>query len=174
MNGETIAFSVLGLGIVASSIAVVLSRRLLRSAIFLALSLLLTALYYISFGAELLAGIQILLYTGGVITLIVFVILLTETVELKKHEEAHRGVLPALLASSLFFLILVYFTWTSPKIRSMAASKPSSQFNVSESLSENLFREWVLPFEVLSLLLLAAIVGALVLARRERRDGEGT
>ncbi|MBI2486116.1 MAG: NADH-quinone oxidoreductase subunit J [Deltaproteobacteria bacterium] len=172
MNGETIAFWVLSLGLVVSSIAVVFSKRLLRSAIFLALSLLLTAFFYISFGAELLAGIQILLYTGGVITLIVFVILLTEGIEMKKLEETHRGIVPALLASSLFFFMLVYYTWTSPKVRSLAASTPSSKFNVSKFLSESLFQEWVLPFEVLSLLLLAAIVGALVLARRERKEGE--
>jgi NADH-quinone oxidoreductase subunit J len=172
VNGETIAFWVLSLGLTVSSIAVVFSKRLLRSAIFLALSLLLTAFFYISFGAELLAGIQILLYTGGVITLIIFVILLTEGIEMKKLEETHRSIVPALLASSLFFFMLVYYTWTSPKVRSLAASTPSSKFNVSKLLSESLFQEWVLPFEVLSLLLLAAIVGALVLARRERKEGE--
>jgi NADH-quinone oxidoreductase subunit J len=173
VNGETIAFWVLGLSLVISSIAVVFSRHLLRSAIFLALALLLTAFFYISFGAELLAGIQILLYTGGVITLIIFVILLTERIEMKKPKETHRGIVPALLASSLVFFILVYFTWTSPKIQSLAASTPSSsKFDISKFLSESLFQEWVLPFELLSLLLLAAIIGALVLARREKKEGE--
>jgi len=172
MKVETIAFFILCLGLVASSVAVVISKHLLRSAIFLALSLLLTAIFYISFGAELLAGIQILLYAGGVITLIVFVILLTERIEMKKLEETHRGVVPALLASSLVFFILVYFTWTSPKVQSLAKSPSSSTFGMSTTLSENLFKEWVLPFEVLSLLLLAAIIGALVLARRERKEKE--
>ena len=172
MKAETIAFFILCLGLVASSIAVVISKHLLRSAIFLALSLLLTAIFYISFGAELLAGVQILLYAGGVITLIVFVILLTERIEMKKLEETHRGAIPALLASSLVFFILVYFTWTSPKVQSLAKSPSSSTFGISKTLSENLFQEWVLPFEVLSLLLLAAIIGALVLARRERKEKE--
>jgi len=172
VKGEIIAFWILGLGLVASSIAVVFLKHLLRSAIFLALSLLLTAFFYISFGAELLAGVQILLYTGGVVTLIIFVILLTERIEMKRLEETHRGIVPALLASSLVFLMLVYFTWTSPKIRSLTASTPSSRFNTSKSLSESLFQEWVLPFEVLSLLLLAAIIGALILARRDKKEGE--
>jgi NADH:ubiquinone oxidoreductase subunit 6 (subunit J) len=173
VKGETVAFWILGLGLIASSIAVVFLKHLLRSAISLALSLIITAFFYVSFGAELLAGVQILLYTGGVVTLIIFVVLLTEKVEMKRLEETHRGVVPALFASSLVFFLLVYFTWTSPRVRSLAASTPSSRFNVSKSLSESLFQEWVLPFEVLSLLLLAAIIGALILARRERKE-EGT
>lgn len=172
MNGETIAFWILGLGLVVSSIAVVSFKHLLRSAIFLALSLLFTAFFYISFGAELLAGIQILLYSGGVITLIIFVILLTERIEMKRIEETHRSMAPALLASSLVFFMLVYFTWTSSKVRSLAASMPSPKFGISKPLSESLFQGWVLPFEVLSILLLAAIIGALVLARRDEKEGK--
>src|SRR3989304_510879 len=142
MKAETIAFFILCLGLVASSIAVVISKHLLRSAIFLALSLLLTAIFYISFGAELLAGVQILLYAGGVITLIVFVILLTERIEMKKLEETHRGAIPALLASSLVFFILVYFTWTSPKVESLPHTL-GSIFNV---LSRSIWGSKPTPF----------------------------
>jgi NADH-quinone oxidoreductase subunit J len=67
MSGQSIIFFVLALGLLVSSIASISSKRILRSAIFLALALIFTALLYLLLGAELLAGIQILLYVGGVI-----------------------------------------------------------------------------------------------------------
>ncbi len=166
--GKTIVFLLVSLALVASSIGVVLSKHLFRNAIFLALSLLLTAVLYIFLGAELLAGIQILLYTGGVVTLVVFAILLTERMGGERLYETHRGIVPALLASIALFALLVYFTWASPKLRYLNNMASSVQLGVSKSLSENIFQDWVLPFEVLSVLLLASIIGALVLARREK------
>jgi NADH:ubiquinone oxidoreductase subunit 6 (subunit J) len=168
---ETLGMIALCIGLVASSLAVVLSRHILRSAIFLALALLLTATIYLCLGAELLAGVQVLLYTGGVITLIVFILLLTERLDVERRGEASRGIAPALIASSLVFSILAYFTWASPRLHHLASSTPPSAFGASEHISEALFGEWVLPFEALSLLLLAAIVGALVLARHGGKEG---
>lgn len=170
MSWELLIPIVLGIGLVSFSLLVVLSRHLFRSAVFLALTLVFTAFFYIFLGAELLAGIQILLYAGGVITLIIFVILLTERVKMERLEETHRSVIPALLASSSVFFALTYFTWSSPRIRSLAVSFHPPGFGVSQELAESIFRKWLLPFEVLSLLLLAAIVGALVLARRDEEE----
>lgn len=169
MQGQTIIYLILALGLLVSSIASVCSRRILRSAIFLAVALILTAFLYLLLGAELLAGIQILLYVGGVITLIIFALLISEKLGSDQLEPTHRNIIPAAIASIVLFIILIFFTYNSRRISVLASSSPSGEFGASERLSELIFKDWVLPLEVLSLLLLAAIIGALVIARREQK-----
>lgn len=170
MHGQTIIYLILGLGLLVSSIASVCSRRILRSAIFLAAALVFTAFLYLLLGAELLAGIQILLYVGGVITLIIFALLISEKLGSVQPEPTHRNIIPAAIASALLFLILLFFTYSSRRIGALASSTTVGEFGASGKLSELIFKDWVLPLEVLSLLLLAAIIGALVIARRENKQ----
>jgi NADH-quinone oxidoreductase subunit J len=173
MQGQTIIYFILALGLLVSSIASVFSKRILRSAIFLAVALLFTAFLYLLLGAELVAGIQILLYVGGVITLIIFALLISEKLGNDQSEPTHRNIIPAAIASTVLFLILVFFTYNSRRINALAISSPLGEFGTSGKLSELIFKDWVLPLEVLSLLLLAAIIGALVIARREQKqDGQ--
>ena len=172
MQWENIIFLILAIGLVSSALAAVSSKRILRSAIFLAIALLFTAFIYLLLGAELLAGIQILLYAGGVITLIIFALLISEKLGNQKSVETHHGVIPALTASSLVLFILLYVTWSSPRIQTLSNSKSVSEYGLSRTLSEVLFSNWALPLEILSVLLLAAIIGALVLARQEKTQGE--
>ena len=173
MQGQTIIYLIFALGLLVSSVASVCSRRILRSAIFLAVALIFTAFLYLLLGAELLAGIQILLYVGGVITLIIFALLISEKLGSDQSEATHRNIIPAAIASTALFLILLFLTYTSHRISALATSSPMGGFGASGELSELIFRDWVLPLEVLSLLLLAAIIGALVIARREhKQEGE--
>jgi len=173
MSGQSIIFLILALGLLFSSVASVTSKRILRSAIFLAVALVLTAFLYLLLGAELLAGIQILLYVGGIITLIIFALLISERLGNDGSESAHRNIIPAAIASAVLFFILLFFTYKSHRINTLSASAPLGEFGVSGALSELLFKDWFLPLEVLSLLLLAAIIGALVIARREeKREGQ--
>jgi NADH-quinone oxidoreductase subunit J len=172
MSGQSIIFFILALGLLFSSVASVTSKRILRSAIFLAVALIFTAFLYLLLGAELLAGIQILLYVGGVITLIIFALLISEKLGNAQSEATHRNTIPAAIASSVLFFILVFFTYKSHRINTLSTSVPLGEFGASGKVSELLFKDWVLPLEVLSLLLLAAIIGALVIARREQ-DQEG-
>ena len=170
MEGQTIIYLILGLGLLVFSIASVCSKHILRSAIFLAAALVFTAFLYLLLGAELLAGIQILLYVGGVITLIIFALLISEKLGSVQSEPMHRNIIPAAIASTVLFLILLFFTYTSRRISALATSSPTGEFGASGRLSELIFKDWVLPLEVLSLLLLAAIIGALVIARREHKQ----
>lgn len=172
MEDFKIIFWIIALALLAFSIAAVSSRSILRSAIFLALALLSTAFIYMILGAELLAGIQILLYTGGIITLIIFALLITERVGNAAGEKTHKGIIPSLIISLLFFSVLIYFISISPRIRSLSQSVTSTEFGITTTLSETLFSKWVLPLEVLSLVLLASIIGALVIARKDNETGK--
>lgn len=172
MGWDIVAFFILAICLVTSSLATVISKRILRSAVFLAVALVVTAFFYMLLGAKLLAGIQILLYAGGVITLIIFALLISEKLGIEKTDISHHGIIPAGLASIFLFMILVYFTWTSPRIALLSHSRPLIPSGSSKILSESIFKNWVLPLEVLSLVLLAAIIGALILAKREKEEGQ--
>ncbi len=160
--GETIGFYVLAVFMVVGALGVVFSKSLFRSALFLTLALFVTAGLYLLLNAEVLAAVQILLYTGGVITLLVFAIMLTGKLTGKRITHTNRGIFPGLLAGLIVFLTLLSFFSGS----FMIPSKKPMNINVTFQLSRMLFGRYMLAFEVLSVLLVAAIIGALTLARK--------
>jgi NADH-quinone oxidoreductase subunit J len=163
MNGGIWGFLIVSLFLLLSSLGVVLSKNLFRSVLFLALMLISTAIIYLFLGAELLAAVQILLYTGGVITLVIFAIMLTERMVGEKLSHTNRGIFAGAVFS-IVFLIIVGFTLLRAFIPSgMGGAEGNSLFNLGRSI----FSRYVLPFEVLSILLVAAIIGALVISRKE-------
>lgn len=158
-----IGFWIVAILMVITSLGVVLSRNLFRSAIYLGVTLVLTAVIYLLLSAELLAFIQILLYTGGVMTLLVFAIMLTREMIGKTIEHQSRGIFFAGLAS-LVLLIIMFTFLNRSELPLVAGPMPE---NINLGLGTGLFLKYVLPFEVLSVLLLAAIIGAIVIARKE-------
>jgi len=161
--GEKVAFYTLSLFLILGSLGVVLSKSLFRSALFLALALITTAGFYLLLKAEVLAAIQVLLYTGGVVTLLVFAIMLTGKLAGETISQTNKGVFIGLLSGFMIFIILLSFfsgSYLIPKKVKMAEE-------VTYELSKFLFKKNFLAFEALSVLLVGAIVGALTLSRRE-------
>jgi NADH:ubiquinone oxidoreductase subunit 6 (subunit J) len=161
--GEKVAFYILSVFMVLGSLGVVLSKNLFRSALFLAMVLFTTAGFYLLLKAEILAAIQVLLYTGGVITLLVFAIMLTGKLAGETISQTNRGIFVGVLAGLLVFITLMSFfsgSYLLPSVSPMVEK-------VTFQLSRLLFNKHVLAFEVLSVLLVGAIVGALTLSRRE-------
>ena len=163
MSGEFAGFAIVSILLLLSSLGVVLSKNLFHSVLFLTLMLVSTAIIYLLLRAELLAAVQVLLYTGGVITLVIFAIMLTEKMVGEKISHTNRGIFAGFVAS-LVFLIIVGFTILRTYIPSkIDGNEGNSLFNLGQSI----FTRYVLPFEVLSILLVAAIIGALVISRKE-------
>jgi NADH-quinone oxidoreductase subunit J len=113
--------------------------------------------------AELLAAVQILIYVGAVAVLIIFAIMLTSQIGTQRIKQSNEQV-PAGLAVSLAFLIAIlaslpYSTWR--------ISQAELPLNNIMTIGRLLLTDFVLPFEVVSVVLLAAMIGAIVLARRE-------
>ena len=162
--GEVIAFCVLAVILVGASLGAVLTKDLFRSALLLTLALATTAGFYLILQAEALAMIQILLYTGGIITLLVFAIMLTGKLAGARisHVSHHLG--RSAVISGLFFLLTLIAVWRSEIFAPRAGFDGK---DVTLALSQEIFGPLVLPFEILSVLLLAAIIGALVIARKE-------
>ena len=169
----TVLFYGLALAIGGLAIAAVITRQLLRAAIALMGLLALSAGLYAMLDAEFLAGIQILVYVGGIVVLIIFAIMLTRSSELlEDHPTLLRCVLGA-VASIIFAGSAIYALRTTPfPVRYDAASKVPDVNRIGTALLDYGPNGYVLPFEIISLVLLVAVIGGTVIARKTRPEGQ--
>jgi NADH-quinone oxidoreductase subunit J len=166
---EQLAFGLIAATGVLAALAVALWGNLIHSVLWLALLLLDTAIAFVALDAPFLGTIQVMLYAGGVITLMLFAIMLTRRrggVSVKNESDAARR-LPALLTSGGLFGSMA---WAILHTESLDAGQVAMQPD-AKALARAFLTKDVLAFEVLSILLLAATVGAIVIARR--RDSSG-
>ena len=170
---ETIAFYTLSGLILGLGVAVITTPNTVHSVLFLVMNFLGVAVIYVVLEAEFLAVIQVLVYAGGIVVLYLFVVML---VNLKREPEAHQdprrlSVVGLALAGAVlleFAGIIVYSYSREPSEQGAAAAAASVpvQGNV-EQIGWLLYTDYLIPFEVASVLLLVAMVGAIVLAKRE-------
>jgi len=153
-------FVLLVLLVMGASLGVVLSRSVFRAAYFLAFSLVGTGFLYLGM-SPLFTAVQILLYTGGVLTLVIFAVMLSGKPELPMV--FHRPVLGAMAALLVFFALL--------SLTARLPEPPEPLPIPSDVFAVYFFREGALVFEILSLLLLAALFGALAVARKGGGEG---
>jgi NADH:ubiquinone oxidoreductase subunit 6 (subunit J) len=145
---------------VGSGAAVVTTSHLVRAGLYLVVSLGAIAGLYLVLGAELVAWVQVLVYVGAVVVLLLFAVMLTRA-PIGASADLDRPAWPALIVGGgvglgLAALLADAFRW---------AFYPRREPGTAERMGEQIFGQWVLPFEVLSILLLAALVGAIVLSR---------
>ena len=158
---EYVAFGIISTAIVGSAIGAVTSRNLVHSVLFLASTLLSTAVLYVHLESALIAGIQVILYTGGVITLMLFGILLTDDTHAVTRQNRSTGHLAGGIGA------LAMFGFIIASIHKSALPSLPQTFDINaKSIGFAFLTKHLLAFEALSLLLLAALVGAVVLARR--------
>ena len=164
---DAITFYSLAALILLFAVFVVTVKNTLYSAILLAADFLLVALLYASMNNLLLAVFQVMVYAAGIVLVYVFVVIL---VNLKRAPEEHvdpnrRNTLGVILAGVLLGeLVLV---GVSNAIRPAAPPDPAAQTGSVENVGMALFTNYLIPFEVASMLLLVAMVGAIILAKRE-------
>lgn len=166
ITGNQIMFCVFALIIVVCSILTVTSRRILRAATFLLFVLVSTSGLYFLINFKFLAAIQLTLYAGGIVVLIIFSILLTshisqkfETVDLKK---AIFSALAAILGMVLCITTILQYGFNAND----AIVQEVDMTVIGNSLLNYGENGFVLPFEVISILLLAAMIGAIVIAKK--------
>ncbi len=161
---ESGGFLLVALATFVSAVCTVRSENMIRAVLWLALTLLGTAVIYAMLGAAFLAGVQVLTYIGGVVTLLIFGVMVTRRHEGAEVPAGHVFPERGLLVSGGLFLVLALATLktdlptAAPSVRSTA------------QLGKSLLGEHLIAFEAASLLLLAAIVGAVVIARRRDPD----
>ncbi|MGW7588553.1 NADH-quinone oxidoreductase subunit J family protein [Streptomyces rubiginosohelvolus] len=174
-SGVEIAFLLVGLVTLGAAVITVTTRQLVHAALWLVVALGGLAVEYLLLTAEFIAWVQVLIYVGSIVVLLLFGLMLTRA-PIGRSPDADSGnrwvALGVALASAaaLVWVVVDAFrtTWIDLDGPAQGSTAVTGAF---------LFRNWVLPFEALSVLLLAALVGAIVLSRKRDTDtstGTGT
>jgi NADH-quinone oxidoreductase subunit J len=170
---EAIAFYTLSAFILGFAVMVVSTKDTVHSVLFLVLDFLFVAALYVLLGAPFLAAIQILVYAGGIVVLYLFVVML---VNLKRAPEAHQDPHRrtklgfGLSAAVLLELCAIAVFSNAQPAPAAAATNALAAMPVSgntEQVGWLLYTSYLIPFEIASMLLLVAMIGAIVLAKRE-------
>ncbi len=161
---ETIAFWSLAVVLVGSALAVVLSKNLFHSVLWLALALTGTAGVFLLLEAEFLAAVQLLLYAGGIVTIVVFAIVVTERLVGERISQTNRRI-TAGAVTSLALIALVVNAISRQPLRDDARQPLTT--DLTRTIGESVLTRFVLPFELLGVLMLAAMLGAVYFARPE-------
>ena len=158
---EQIAFWPLAVILVGSALAVVLSKNLFHAVLWLALALTGTAGVFLLLDAEFLAAVQLLLYAGGIITIVVFAIVVTERLIGERLTQTNMRIGGGFLVSAVLlgFVVVVLRKQTLP------ASRPEMPGDLTRLIGQTVLTQYVLPFELLAVLMLAGMLGAIYFAR---------
>lgn len=155
-------FLVLAVVTIGAALMVVFSRNPVSSILYLVLTFFSLAAFYVVLGAQFIAAVQIIVYAGAIMVLFLFVVML---LNLNKIDEKGNNALKTLgiVAGGilLVFLITAFSKFTG-------ILTPATEMTTTQNLGEVLFTKYLVPFEIASVLLLVAIVGAVVLVKKER------
>ncbi|MBF0503359.1 MAG: NADH-quinone oxidoreductase subunit J [Candidatus Riflebacteria bacterium] len=171
MTGQAvfaITFYALSVAALSLAFAVVTARKLLRAAIALMGVLSMSAGFYVMLEAEFLAGIQVLVYVGGIVILMIFAVMLTRSADLMEKDPTFLRKLLGAASSLSFFCSTVVVLRTSPFLQSaepVTATTENARV-IGRALMDYGPTGYVLPFELVSLLLLAALIGGIVISRK--------
>jgi NADH-quinone oxidoreductase subunit J len=164
VNGQEVAFLALAVVGGLAGLLVVTSRNVVHAALWLVVALASVAGVFLLLAAPFVAFVQVIIYVGAIVVLILFGIMLTRApVGRRVLDNSLRARVGALLVGGGVFAMLTWFmvdAWSGARISNRAATS-------TEALGTAIFRNYVLPFEAVSVLLLAALIGAIVLARRD-------
>ena len=163
-TGVDIVFALLAIVAIVAALAVVTTRQVVHAALWLVVSLGAVAGCYLVMTAEFVAWMQVLIYLGAVVVLLLFGMMLTRAPIGPSDDLTGTNRLAALfaaVATSAVLAVLVVDTFSNTMI------DVSGEASTASVMGEALFRYWVLPFEALSVLLLSALVGAIALSKTD-------
>ena len=163
MTPSIIVFYALAGLLVISSLLVVFQRNVVHSAMALVAALFLIAIFFLILHAPMVGVLQVLVYAGAIMVLFLFVIMFLNPATLEQRRGAWWGF-GTLAALVLAGLLVAVMNGVEPAPDPVAGTE---LFGSPEMLAKSLFTDFALPFEIASILLLVAIVGAVVLAKRE-------
>ncbi|MFQ5535427.1 MAG: NADH-quinone oxidoreductase subunit J [Sphingomonadales bacterium] len=152
---------------VGSGLLVVVSRNPIHSALALMVSLVQVAAIFVLLGSPFLAAIQIFVYVGAVMVLFLFVIMMLDVHEEARTRFLKQGTATALTVVGLLGIEMLALLFGSGRLAAIATSAGGARADTLRQLSRALFNEYLWPFEVASVVLLVALIGAIVLARKE-------
>ena len=163
MNSQEIAFVIVAVAGVIGAFRVVTARNVVHAALYLVITLSSAAIVYLLLAAEFVAWVQILIYVGAIVILFLFGLMLTKApIGREALDNQRRGVafgVGLAVFGGLFYLLQDAFPWKASEVDPVQGT--------AGAVGESIFRDFVLPFEAISFLLLAALIGAIVLSRKD-------
>ncbi|MGD2155725.1 MAG: NADH-quinone oxidoreductase subunit J [Anaerolineales bacterium] len=172
MTPDLILFSLLAIVAVSSALGMLFSRNAIYSALFLIINFATVAVFYLILGAAFIAMVQVTVYAGAIMVLFLFVIML-----LGAERLSPSGTLswqrPLAIALGLILLAeAAYLLFYRIEFSTAAEELINPNFGSPTAVGDVLFNQYLLPFEITSVLLLVAMIGAIVLTFRERRSNQ--
>jgi NADH:ubiquinone oxidoreductase subunit 6 (subunit J) len=163
MTPEVIGFWILAITLVGSALGVVLTKNLFHSVLWLALGLISTAGVFLLLDAEFLAAVQVLLYAGGVITVVVFAIVVTEKLVGETISHTSKRIAGgAIVAAGILAMVVNVIQRAGGDL-----ARPEMTGDTTRAMGMSLLTKFLLPFELLGVLLLAGLIAASYFARPE-------
>jgi NADH-quinone oxidoreductase subunit J len=164
---QDVAFWILAIAMAAAAIGVVRSSNIVHAALFLVVVLAGAAAIYILLVAEFVAWVQVLIYIGAVIILFLFGIMLTRAPMRPEGNLDNDQRWPAAIVAAGLLAVLITLLIDAFGDKEIELADDLLQVGRTGPVGESIFRQFVVPFEVVSMLLLAALVGAVAIARRD-------
>lgn len=163
MTLETVGFWVVAATLLASSLAVVLTKNLFHAVLYLAAALVATGLVFLLLDSPFLFGVQLLLYAGGVVTIVVFAIMLTERLVGARIGQTSRDAVNGAVVAAAVFVGVAGFLIRAPR----PVPRPPLTVDPTSAIGGALVGPFAAVLELLGILLVIALVGALYFARTE-------
>lgn len=163
MSAQEFAFLALALMGGISAIAVVTARNVVHAALYLVVTLSAVGGVYLLLGAEFTGWVQILIYVGAIVILFLFGLMLTRAPIGRDTLDNKQRPLAAVIGAVIFIGLAALINGAFP----MSGQKFEAFSGSTEAVGTSMFRDYILPFEAISFLLLAALIGAIVLSRKE-------
>jgi NADH-quinone oxidoreductase subunit J len=162
VTADAVGFWVVAAILVGSSLAVVLTPNLFHAVLYLAVALVSTGVVFLLLGAPFLFGVQLLLYAGGVVTIVVFAIMLTERLVGERITQTSRTIVNGAIVAAAVFAGIVGFL-----VQVVGRPAPPLPSDQTAAIGRTLTGPFAVPFELLGVLLVAALLGAIHFARTD-------
>ena len=163
MTGEMLGFAAVAVVLLAASLGVVLTPNLFHAVLYLAAALVATGVVFLLLDAPFLFGVQLLLYAGGVVTIVVFAIMLTERLVGERIRQTSRSLVNGAIVAAAVFVGIAGFLLRSPVV----PLRPGLEADATVSIGRALVGPFAVTLELLGVLLVTALLGALYFARGE-------
>lgn len=166
MNGELLAFFILALIAIAGGVLMLSLKKVIHMVVALVFTFLSIAGIYVLLSAEFVAVVQVLIYSGAISIIMLFGIMLT------RHRDSTKAKGGRLRYACVTLAVLAFFATMFYGVRDLVLGEPATALHEgnAEQVGMSLYAEYVIPFEMTSVLLLVALIGAIVLAKRDDEE----
>jgi NADH-quinone oxidoreductase subunit J len=166
MNVSTAVFYLIAAVAIGSALMVAFSRNIIYSAFSLLGTFMGVAGIYVFLGADFVAAVQVLIYVGGILVLILFAVMLTHRITDVEITNRAAGRIPALIIIAVLVYMLIESVTETPWVKAKEVVYAATAWKIGDLFLDT----YLLPFELASLVLLAAMIGAVVISRKEIKE----